>query len=474
MINSGVQLNSPLQGEIKIPGDKSITHRAIIFSALAKGQSHIRNPLLSEDCMKTMQSFVDLGVTYQIDDDNNLVISSPGIDEFKHKEVTIDLGNSGTSLRLLTGLFASIDGLVVHITGDESLSKRPMKRVIKPLKLMGAKIDAQYHSGDDEYTLPMTIYGKSLRSIDYEIKEASAQVKSSLIFAGLLNDQGVTLYQQAATRNHTEIMVNNLYADHVIVEKVNGQFKYTVKPINRFLPLTYSVPSDVSSAAFIIIHALLNKGSNIELNRVGLNPTRNAIINYINKVIGNDDVISIKNISVEHGETIGNIIVQYSSNHHGITIQKNDIPNIIDEIPILSVLLSQSKGESKIEHVNELIVKESNRLAKTIEILEYLNTTYDVIKNGDGDITLIINPDVNEWSSDSSLNEYKSIKPSLQRFIKQDKQNNEGIYRLQSEHDHRIAMSGYIASSVVNKPIQVIGDECIQTSFPTFKEIFDL
>ena len=332
-----------LKGSIIIPADKSISHRAVMFSSLAKGKSVIKNFSNGQDPLSTLKLFQKLGVNAQYKD-SDLIIDSTG--KLSSPNDVLDCGNSGTTMRLVSGILAGQNFNSV-LTGDESLSKRPMKRIIEPLTLMGAKIES------NDYKSPLKIYGTNLQGIDYTSKIASAQVKSSILLAGLFADGETSVTEPYLSRNHTELMLSFMGANI----KSDG-LKTTVKK-SVLEPKTIEIVGDISSAAFFIVAALIVPNSEIIIKNVGLNPTRTGIIDVVKMMGGNIEILDKRTVS---NELVGDIKVSYS-NLKACKISGDIIPKIIDEIPVIAVLATQADGTTVITGAEDLRNKESDRLS---------------------------------------------------------------------------------------------------------------
>lgn len=413
------KLSKPIFGEIKIPSDKSISHRAIMLSSLAKGKSVIRNFSNGQDPITTMNIFKNFGIDISRDE-NSLTIISQG--KLIPSESAIYCGNSGTTMRLLSGILAGQDFDSI-LTGDESLSNRPMKRIIEPLELMGGKIIS------NEGKAPLKIFSSSLNSIDYHSKIASAQVKSCILLAGL-NAQGTTsITEPYVSRNHSELMLKHMGADIFVDQKTVKISKSTLSPIE------IDICADISSAAYFIVGALIVPNSKIIIKNVGLNPTRTGIIN-IAKKMGASITILDKHTHCE--EEIGDILVEYSENLKGCEIKGEIIPTLIDEIPIITVLATQAQGQTIIKDAQDLRNKESDRIKAMVNELKKLGA--DIIETQDG---MIING----------------------------KTNLKGNALVESYNDHRIAMSLYVAGLICQKEILINNFEWVNISFPNFEQL---
>mgnify|MGYP003966806383 FL=1 len=421
------KISSGINGTIKIPGDKSISHRSIIIPSISKGISEIKNILMSDDVMHTLDAFKSLGVKI-INENNKIIIHGMGLNSLSKAKKNIYLGNSGTSARLLTGLLAS-QPFITTLEGDKSLTSRPMKRIIDPLKIMGAKFDNK--SG----TLPLTIIGNKLKSSKIEIEIPSAQIKSGLILAAI-NTTGVSnIVERNITRDHTENMLRSFGADMNIKKNgsetsiiINGKQELTSKNID--------VPSDLSSSAFFIVAALINEGSKISMSNININPTRDGILKALKKMGAN---INIKNFRTLSGEIVADIDVEYSK-LSGCELDAEMAKLMIDEYPILSVAAAFANGPSLFKGLKELKVKESDRLELIKLNLINCGCECEVINDD-----LLIKPTKN----------YKPLDNNIR-----------------TDFDHRIAMAFTVMGSKIGG-LFIEDAESINTSFPNFINIFN-
>jgi len=412
-----------IKGEIIIPGDKSISHRSIIIPSISSGITEISNLLWSEDVISTLNAFKSMGVKI-LEDRNIVTVFGKGLNSLSSPKNNIDLGNSGTSARLLTGLLAG-QNFNSKIVGDESLSSRPMGRIVKPLELMGAKIQTNKNK------LPIKILGQKLQCINYDLELPSAQVKSGIILAALNVDGWSKIIEKNVTRDHTEKMLASFDAD-IEIKTINGSKKISIRGKKELKPKNISVPSDLSSAAFFIVAALINKNSKIKLSNINLNPTRTGIITALKKMGGK---IYISNLREVNNETVGNIEVE-SSDLQGCELEGDIARLMIDEYPILSVAASFAKTPSLFKNLKELRVKESDRLELIKFNLEQCGINCKI--NGDD---LYINPIKNKIPS-------KNI--------------------IKTDSDHRIAMSFAIMGTKLGLDLEIEKHEYIKTSFPNF------
>jgi 3-phosphoshikimate 1-carboxyvinyltransferase len=348
MNKQSLQTNiSSLKGTISVPGDKSISHRSIMFGALADGTTMIENFLPGADCLSTISCFSKLGVTIK-QDGGTVQVTGKGFSGLQEAGEVLDVGNSGTTIRLMLGILA---GQPFHsvLAGDESIARRPMTRVVKPLQLMGAQINGRKNG---EFT-PLSVKGGNLQAIRYELPVASAQVKSAILLAGLQAKGQTVIIEPEKTRDHTERMIVQ-FGGHI--EKDGNQIM--LEGNQHFRGTSVFVPGDISSAAFFMVAAAITPNSEVTLRNVGLNPTRTGIIDVMTQM-GAD--IEVDMISSEKGEPYGNITVR-SSSLNATTIEGDIIPRLIDEIPIIALLATAAKGTTIIKDAAELKVKETNRI----------------------------------------------------------------------------------------------------------------
>ena len=410
-----------LNGETEIPSDKSLSHRAVILSSLAKGKSVIKNFSKGQDPNSSLEICKELGVNIE-KDNQTIIVNSDGI--LKKPSKYLYCGNSGTTIRLMAGVLSGQNFDCV-LTGDESLSKRPMKRIIEPLSLMGAKISSQ------NFRAPLNICGSNLTGITYESKIASAQIKSCVLLAGLFAD-GVTKYKEIyPSRNHTEVMLKNMGAN------IFEQDGYICIEKSELKPLEINICGDISSCAYFIVAGLIVPNSKIILKNIGLNPTRSGIIEVVKQMGGNIEILDQRDVC---GESVGDIKVEYSPDMKGVEICGEIIPKLIDEIPAISVLATQCKGQTVIKDAQDLRNKESDRIETTVKELSKLGA--DIEQTQDG---MIIN-------GKTKLN---------------------GGVDVESYKDHRLAMSLYVAGLVCEKEILIKDFEWVNISFPEFLELFE-
>lgn len=413
--------SKPLVGELRIPGDKSISHRAVMLGSLAEGTTVIENFLDGEDCLHTIGAFRQMGVKIT-QEGTDVTIQSDGVEAFDEPLFPLYFGNSGTTARLMLGLLPALPFYTVSY-GDPHLTVRPMDRVITPLTKMGAMIDGR----KDGLFLPISTHGTTLQGIHYELPVKSAQVKSAVLLAGLFATGETTVVEQAKTRNHTENMLRAFGADI----KCNG-LEHTITSKKTLTATNVTVPGDISSAAFFLIAAAIVPGSSIVLEKVGLNETRTGVLDVLKDMGVN---LSISNQQEIGGELLGDIQVTYDS-LQGITIDDEKIPSLIDEIPIIALLATQAEGTTIIKDAEELRVKETDRIHAVVDVLKTLGASIEETPDG-----MIIH-------GKSVLNGGK----------------------IKSYSDHRIAMMGVISSLICENPVQIDDISSIAISYPTFFE----
>ncbi|MGM0471182.1 MAG: 3-phosphoshikimate 1-carboxyvinyltransferase [Bacillota bacterium] len=421
-----VEPKSGLIGQIKVPGDKSISHRAIMLGSLATGKTEIEGFLTGEDCLNTARAFQDMGVEIEGLGSEEMIIHGVGLDGLKEPTSILDVGNSGTSMRLLLGILAGQDFYSV-ITGDESLVERPMARVVDPLSNMGAKVFGR----DDNNLAPLTVIGQELTNQEYHSPVASAQVKSSILLAGLYADGVTTVVEPEKSRDHTERMLDYFGAE---VEVSGLEVSLADSPTLEGKKVV--VPSDISSASFFLVAALINQDSELVLENVGLNPTRAGILEVLSEMGANYQLI---NERLENGEPIADIKVQ-SSDLEATVIDGEVIPRLIDEIPILAIAATQAEGETIIKDAEELRVKETDRISAMVTELRRLGLEVEERKDG----MVIPGPQVIP-----------------------------GGCSCQSYGDHRVAMSLAVAGLIAQKEISITNSDCIKTSFPNFINLLE-
>lgn len=409
-----------LRGAISIPPDKSISHRAVMISALAEGRTCIKNFLRSQDCLRTLGAFKDLGIKYSLED-SMLEIEGGGIYGLSAPADKIFVGNSGTTMRLILGILAG-QSFKLTLEGDNSLNKRPMKRIIEPLRMMGAQIQAR----EDNFP-PITVAGASLKPVLYHQKIASAQVKSSILLAGLYAKGTTKVYEKLKTRDHTERMLKLFSAD-IQTRGLEISISLRRKLIS---PSEIDIPSDFSSAAFFIAAATLVPGSQIIIKNVGVNPTR---LGFLNSLVAMGAQVKKTNERQLSNEPRADLVIEFKRPLKGINIDEKDIPSMIDELPIMMVVGTQAEGETFIKGAGELRVKETDRINSMVLGLRKMGA------------------DIRPQENDILIKGPTLLKSAT----------------LDSVGDHRTAMSLSIAALAAKGKSVIRDTECIQTSFPDF------
>lgn len=409
-----------LKGSVTIPSDKSISHRSVMFSSLAKGKSIINNFSNGADCISTMNLFKSLGVNITRTGEKSLEVISDGI--LKPLQEKLDCGNSGTTMRLCSGILAGQNFNSI-LYGDESLSKRPMKRVITPLELMGGVIIS------NDGKAPLKIKGSRLNGIEYHSPIASAQVKSCVLLAGLHASGKTTVIEPYVSRNHTELMLKYMGAN--IVTENN---KTTIQK-SELEPKVIDVAGDISSASYFIVAGLIIPNSDIIIKNTGLNPTRTGIIDVVKRMGGDIEILDKKIVS---GEVVGDIRVKYSQ-LKGCNISGDDIPRLIDELPVIALLATQADGTTVVSDAQDLRKKESDRITTITNGLNSLGANIQEKEDG---------------------------------FIINGKTTLKGDAELEVFHDHRLAMTYYVAGLICEKEILIKEFEWVNISFPEFEELF--
>lgn len=408
-----------LRGEITVPGDKSISHRAIMLGAIADGTTEVTNFLQGADCISTINCFREMGIDIE-NSHGKVTIHGKGMHGLTAPKSTLDVGNSGTTTRLISGILAAQD-FTSRLDGDNSLRKRPMGRIINPLSMMGAQIISMR----DNDCVPLMVTGKKLYGIDYISPVASAQVKSAILLAGLYADGMTKVTEPYLSRNHSELMLKSFGADINTVDTT-----VTISPASKLCGQKVNVPGDISSAAYFIVAGLIVPGSEILIKNVGINPTRAGIIDVV-KDMGGD--ITLLNRRFLTGEETADILVK-SSDLKGTEIGGKIIPALIDEIPVIAVLACFADGRTVIKDAHELKVKESNRIDVMVKNLSLMGA--DITATDDGMIINGGNP--------------------LHGAV------------IDSSYDHRIAMSFTIAGLNSDGETEISGDEIVNISYPGF------
>ena len=432
-MNFRVKKGKGVKGEITIPGDKSISHRSIMCASLAEGKSKIYGFLEGEDCLATKLAFQDMGINFETNNDE-IVVHGSGLYGLKKPKKKINLGNSGTSIRLLSGIL-SAQKFSSTLIGDESLSTRPMNRIIEPLSLMGANIKSQ------NFGRPPLEIGKSdkLNSINYDLPIASAQVKSCILFASLYSEGKTVVRETQTTRDHTEIMFKQFGVPLIIRDTHGGRDIEMYSPSN-LKSTEIDIPGDFSSAAFFILAALIIPNSNLTIKNVGMNETRTALLNAFLEMGAEIDIIN----KTGNFEPRADLKVKYSK-LKGIKLDTKFVPNLIDELPAFFVAAAMSSGSTAVRNAEELRHKESDRLEAMGDVLKSLGVDFNMYHDG---------MDINGLDKNNGLSSYTG-----------------GV--IESFGDHRIAMSSAIACSLFDQESLVLNTDNVNTSFPTFLKIAD-
>lgn len=410
-----------LSGEINIPGDKSISHRSVMLGSLAKGDTVVHGFLQGADCLSSISCFRAMGIDIENENDK-VIIHGRGLRGLKKPDSILDVGNSGTTIRLMSGILAA-QGFDVEVDGDASIRKRPMGRIMTPLSLMGADIKSKNNNG----CAPLLISGRSLKGIHYDSPVASAQVKSGVLFAGLYAEDETSVTEPYVSRNHTELMLKDFGADIITSGKT-----VTVKPAEELYARRIDVPGDISSAAYFIAAGLITEGSLLTIKNVGINPTRDGMIEVCRMMGADMDVDEIDNGSAE---PVADITVRTSS-LKGCVIGGELIPRLIDEIPAIAIMACFADGQTVIKDAAELKVKETNRIDTIVNNLKAMGADIEATEDG-----MIINGG-------------RALHGAV----------------IDSKLDHRIAMSFAIAGLNADGETEIVGSECVDISFPGFFE----
>ena len=407
------------RGILTVPGDKSISHRAVMLGSLASGTTEITGFLQGADCLSTIDCFRNMGINIDVNGEN-VTVRGNGLYGLKKPEMTLYTGNSGTTTRLLCGIL-SAQPFDTEITGDASICKRPMGRVTKPLSLMGARIDNEY--------CPLYIHGTQLHGIDYKMPVASAQVKTAILLAGLYAEGETVVRETEKSRDHTELMLGAMGADI----SVDG-LDVTVRKTDSLSSVKADVPGDISSAAFFMVLGAVMPNSEITIRNVGINPTRTGIIDVL-RDMGAD--LSIENVRISAGESVADITVK-SSALHAVTVEGAIIPRLIDELPVIAVAAAVADGETVIKDAAELKVKETNRIRAVVD--EFKKCGIDITETDDG---MIIRGGKAIHGAD-----------------------------FKTYGDHRMAMSLTVLAQLADGGSTIDDAECVNISYPGFFENF--
>ena len=411
-----------LKGNISVPGDKSISHRSLILGSIGQGETRVYNLLNSLDCLRTLECMQALGVKIELDEDNSVNIKGKGLYGLQEANAILDVGNSGTTIRLLTGLLSGQNFYSV-LNGDNSIRKRPMKRVVQPLRLMGADIWGR----EDGHFAPLSIKGSKLNSFQYTLPVASAQVKSALLLAGLYATGKTVISEPLSTRDHTERMLETMQGDIKISPpevKIKGGIELRSTDI--------FIPGDISSAAYFIAAASILRNSQIIIKQVGVNPTRIGIIEILKKM---GTKIDILNYQIKSNEPRADLKIGYSA-LKGIEIKEEMVPLLIDELPLIAVVATQAQGKTLVSGARELRVKESDRIKAIVSELKKMGAYIEEEEDG------------------FTINGPTKLQGAV----------------CESYNDHRIAMSLAVAALLAEGKTVIRNSECIDISFPGFEK----
>lgn len=422
-----------LRGEITIPGDKSISHRSIMFGALAKGTTEITHFLQGADCLSTINCFKEMGIEIE-NTPSKILVHGKGLHGLSAPSRTLNVGNSGTTTRLISGILSG-QPFASELSGDDSLNSRPMKRIMEPLRLMGADIESKNGNGCAPLLINSHLsagHTPALNNIHYHSKVASAQIKSAILLAGLYAEGITKVTEPVLSRNHTELMLHGFGAQIATEILADNSATISIAPCEELFAQKIQVPGDISSAAYFIAAGLLVPDSELLIKNVGINPTRAGILEVC-KAIGAD--ITYLNEKEDSGEPTADLLVK-TSTLHGTTIDGAIIPTLIDEIPMIAVMAAFAEGTTVIKDAAELKVKETNRIQTTCEGLQAMGA--DIVPTEDG---MIIHG-----------------KKALHGGI------------INSYLDHRIAMAFAIAGLAADGTTTIQNSQCVDVSYPDFFE----
>lgn len=427
--NIRIQGKTRVTGSIRVPGDKSISHRVAMLAAVASGTSTVRGFASSADCWATIDCVRRLGVDVERDNEQ-LLIHGAGLGGWRPATATAQLyvGNSGSTIRMLAGLLAG-QNFASELDGDASIRRRPMRRIIEPLRLMGARID-----GTDGNYAPLRIVGSRLSAIDYQSPVASAQVKSCVLFAGLLADGRTCVTEPAASRNHSELMLREFGAR---IEVAPSSNRVEIEGGYELQPVVYAVPGDLSSAAFFVAAASLLADSTLTISGVNLNASRTAFLDVLDEMGAS---IKRENIRIQHGEPVGDLRIE-SRRLRGaaavIRLAPARIPNLIDEIPILAIVGTQLDGRLEVRDAAELRHKESDRIKTVVAGLRAMGG------------------DIEEFEDGFAIQGPQQLRAA----------------RIATAGDHRIAMAFSVAALLADGVTEIVGADCAEVSFPEFYQL---
>ena len=411
-----------LKGNIFVPGDKSISHRSLILGSISQGETRVYNLLNSLDCLRTLECMQALGVKIELDENNSVNIKGKGLYGLQEAKGILDVGNSGTTIRLLTGLLSGQNFYSV-LNGDNSIRKRPMKRVVQPLWLMGADIWGR----EDGHFAPLSIKGSKLNPFQYTLPVASAQVKSALLLAGLYAIGETVIREPLSTRDHTERMLEIMRADIKISPP-----EIKIKGGTELRSTDIFIPGDISSAAYFIAAASILRDSQIIIKQVGVNPTRTGVIEILKKM---GTKIDILNYQIKSNEPQADLMIEYSK-LKGVEIKKENVPFLIDELPLIAVVATQAQGKTVVNGARELRVKETDRIKAIVSELKKMGA------------------DIEERKDGFTVNGPTRLQGAV----------------CESYNDHRIAMSLAVAALLAEGKTVIKTSECIDISFPGFEK----
>ncbi len=411
-----------LKGNIFVPGDKSISHRSLILGSISQGETRVYNLLNSLDCLRTLECMQALGVKIELDENNSVNIKGKGLYGLQEAKGILDVGNSGTTIRLLTGLLSGQNFYSV-LNGDNSIRKRPMKRVVQPLWLMGADIWGR----EDGHFAPLSIKGSKLNPFQYTLPVASAQVKSALLLAGLYAIGETVIREPLSTRDHTERMLEIMRADIKISPP-----EIKIKGGTELRSTDIFIPGDISSAAYFIAAASILRDSQIIIKQVGVNPTRTGVIEILKKM---GTKIDILNYQIKSNEPQADLMIEYSK-LKGVEIKKENVPFLIDELPLIAVVATQAQGKTVVNGARELRVKETDRIKAIVSELKKMGA------------------DIEERKDGFTVNGPTRLQGAV----------------CESYNDHRIAMSLAVAALLAEGKTVIKTSECIDISFPEFEK----
>lgn len=411
-----------LKGNIFVPGDKSISHRSLILGSISQGETRVYNLLNSLDCLRTLECMQALGVKIELDENNSVNIKGKGLYGLQEAKGILDVGNSGTTIRLLTGLLSGQNFYSV-LNGDNSIRKRPMKRVVQPLWLMGADIWGR----EDGHFAPLSIKGRKLNPFQYTLPVASAQVKSALLLAGLYAIGETVIREPLSTRDHTERMLEIMRADIKISPP-----EIKIKGGTELRSTDIFIPGDISSAAYFIAAASILRDSQIIIKQVGVNPTRTGVIEILKKM---GTKIDILNYQIKSNEPQADLMIEYSK-LKGVEIKKENVPFLIDELPLIAVVATQAQGKTVVNGARELRVKETDRIKAIVSELKKMGA------------------DIEERKDGFTVNGPTRLQGAV----------------CESYNDHRIAMSLAVAALLAEGKTVIKTSECIDISFPGFEK----